>query len=795
MFSSVRLGCVLALSLALGCGEATPPEDGGGGSGAVGGAGGTGGFGGTPECESPSDCDDSNPCTDDLCHAADGRCVHTPLADGTECPFGEHRGHCASGTCVGLCEGIDCNDDNECTEDLCDPKSGQCTNAFVPDGTQCEFDGFPGVCTSGVCEDAELCRDKDCSDGNACTDDVCDRLTGNCSNPNKVDGAVCQIDEYPGRCARGQCVGLCQGVDCSDGNECTDDTCNPLTGGCPHLPVKDGTTCQVGQDPGRCSSGVCVGLCEGVDCDDGNECTSDACNPANGKCVYTDRPDGAACTGGICLDGVCAIGADLVYPLRMGYIIPADRTPQPESEADMQAYLVRIQDWYREHMTRQDFGPKTFRFETEADGVSPKVNFCYDSTVTAAYLRADDVPESQKIGTQIERLRESMANCGYPGIGWQENEAWILLAESHIEFPDGTVNAGPYRGSTGGRDHGGEAYVSSNLIFRLNLPFLTDDHDYDGRVFPALGPYPTVYPDTFPGEGETISNISSAAQGGIAHEAGHAFGLMHQPRNGRNLMGGGLRDFRSAIFPDLYPDDDCRLAYGSALLLSYTRYFNPDETYTENQRPLLDILTPAGNIDPVNGLLEIAFHAEDASGIVAAFLRTGIDEWAALPLEGSAVDETFRIPFYRPGETVEYQVIVMDAQGNKTTKSVVLIVNPGFNQAPMPRVNLPNSYIKKDVAVTLNVLQQPGFDPDPDWPQITVEWDMDGDGIFDTPPTVQKELNWTYKQPGIYRVVARLTDPQGAAALSSPIGVRVYDPVADSAVVFFAQPELDRRHK
>jgi hypothetical protein len=51
-------------------------------------------------------------------------------------------------------------------------------------------------------------------------------------------------------------------------------------------------------------------LCEGVVCDDENECTDDVCDPANGMCEYTAVPDGSHCAAGSggCYGGVCNLG-------------------------------------------------------------------------------------------------------------------------------------------------------------------------------------------------------------------------------------------------------------------------------------------------------------------------------------------------------------------------------------------------------------------------------------------------------------------------------------------------------
>jgi hypothetical protein len=93
--------------------------------------------------------------------------------------------------------------------------------------------------------------------------------------------------------------------DCNDGNECTDDACDPASGTCSNTPVDDGTDCDLDPLAGVCVSGVCgENLCEGVVCEDGgNECTGDVCNFADGTCNVSD---GTSCSTGACLDGVCA---------------------------------------------------------------------------------------------------------------------------------------------------------------------------------------------------------------------------------------------------------------------------------------------------------------------------------------------------------------------------------------------------------------------------------------------------------------------------------------------------------
>ena len=58
------------------------------------------------------------------------------------------------------CEGMVCDDDNECTEDGCSSwgfGSLGCHYDPVDDGMACTFDGLAGVCLGGLCGAEHLC--------------------------------------------------------------------------------------------------------------------------------------------------------------------------------------------------------------------------------------------------------------------------------------------------------------------------------------------------------------------------------------------------------------------------------------------------------------------------------------------------------------------------------------------------------------------------------------------------------------------------------------------------------------
>lgn len=111
----------------------------------------------------------------------------------------------------------------------------------------------------------------------------------------------------------------CYGLD--DGNPCTTDACAPATNTVTHTPVTNGTSCNDGSvctTNDVCNAGKCAGT--PVSYDDGNQCTTDACDAATGvKHVFlsagTSCSDGNACTtNDICTAaGTCA-GTPVVLP-------------------------------------------------------------------------------------------------------------------------------------------------------------------------------------------------------------------------------------------------------------------------------------------------------------------------------------------------------------------------------------------------------------------------------------------------------------------------------------------------
>ena len=259
----------------------------------------------------PVICDDGNPCTLDDC-LADLGCVSAPAADGAPCDDGNpctEGDQCLTGACGGSVGDV-CVDLGPCRQTVCDPLVGWVESAR-PDGTPCS-DGDPctlgDVCQAGACVGSAALS---CVDGNPCTDDACDPVTGCTFTPNAAacdDGNACTIEDA---CVDGMCAAGAM-LDCDDGDVCTDDRCD-MAAGCLHEandhPCDDGDLCTQGD---RCAAGACGGGAP-LSCDDGNACTDDACDPATG-CVFTPNEeacdDGDACTeGDACAGGACRGGS------------------------------------------------------------------------------------------------------------------------------------------------------------------------------------------------------------------------------------------------------------------------------------------------------------------------------------------------------------------------------------------------------------------------------------------------------------------------------------------------------
>ncbi|MFO0745516.1 MAG: HYR domain-containing protein [Myxococcota bacterium] len=193
----------------------------------------SGGCVGAPKvCPAPSEED--GPCVSaGTCEPGTGLCTPRPVEDGTSCD--DRRActggdHCAAGVCVGTAVG--CDDHDPCTDDSCEDFGGCVHTGRV--GVACD-DG-DACSTASVCELSGACvatAYRNCQDDNPCTVDACDPKVG-CLNVAGNDGSACDDRNactHDDACGGGSCVGT--GVACPPLGSCFATVgCNATTGAC-----------------------------------------------------------------------------------------------------------------------------------------------------------------------------------------------------------------------------------------------------------------------------------------------------------------------------------------------------------------------------------------------------------------------------------------------------------------------------------------------------------------------------------------------------------------------------------
>jgi hypothetical protein len=291
----------------------------------------------------PVACAAPDACHIGVCSPATGQCAAVNAPDGATCDDANActpRDTCVAGTCVGA-DPVVCTASSPCLgPGACDPATGQCAGAPLPDGTACD-DGNACTnadrCMGGACvgTDAVVCTPSEaCHEAGAC-----DPATGVCSSPTRADGTACDDGDRCTRvdsCQDGVCVGRDRLV-CAAPGACEQaGTCDPTTGQCTHQAKANGAACDDGDlctQSDTCQAGICRGgdavLCAAID-----EChTAGVCEPATGRCSNPVAADGTPCEDGdacseddFCVDGEC-IGEPMPDGDGDGVCDPVDLCP------------------------------------------------------------------------------------------------------------------------------------------------------------------------------------------------------------------------------------------------------------------------------------------------------------------------------------------------------------------------------------------------------------------------------------------------------------------------------------
>jgi hypothetical protein len=244
-----------------------------------------------------------------VCHAcaviqgavADGVCTAVsgpPCDDGNPCTQVDFCN-------VGVCQGSDpiaCPPQDTChLAGVCAPATGECSHPAKPDGASCQ-DGDPcttaDTCHAGVCQAGApvVCSGEDACSGAG----VCDPASSVCVRPPKPDGTPCddgsactQMDT----CHAGVCGGVSTVV-CTPLDACHENgACDPATGQCSNPERPDGATCP----GGACSAGVCGPAPDaGADGGAGGGSTGGGGSSAGCSCLVSRPAEAGGGVGGVC---------------------------------------------------------------------------------------------------------------------------------------------------------------------------------------------------------------------------------------------------------------------------------------------------------------------------------------------------------------------------------------------------------------------------------------------------------------------------------------------------------------
>jgi hypothetical protein len=273
------------------------------------------GCGVTPTNEGAS-CGIGDACYGDkTCHQ--GACIAgPPLPDGTSCALDGSWGH------IGACHGgqCACDDHNDCTSDSVQYAYSEalCMYTPNPDGTPCPGGScMRGVCLSSAVDGGTSHGDAEAADGGndpRHSDTVPEAAPGGCDYVKGAPPAASPcvaLFLFLGlfRLARARrglaAVTVTLMVIASPARAQMDATVGSCVGQPDRTPCGDNNVCNGVE---LCYSSRCITSQPPLDCDDGDPCTTDACDP-NVGCTHTAAPDGTVCGSSPCSILQCHGGA------------------------------------------------------------------------------------------------------------------------------------------------------------------------------------------------------------------------------------------------------------------------------------------------------------------------------------------------------------------------------------------------------------------------------------------------------------------------------------------------------
>lgn len=336
--------------------------------------------------------------------------------------------------------------------------------------------------------------------------------------------------------------------------------------------------------------------------------------------------------------------------VRLAYFLPSDRQPAAHYEQKIRVLMSFITALYGDDLRAKGYRTAGITLEL-ADG-QPVVHLIRGQKPAAYYNVAPDYDTAE----QWRRLVPEIDAC----LGGRHRQLAVVLAETYDEgaarflWP-GVIARGAYYSADGGL-----AIYSAHILrdefcaltVEAQRPLFFDRTPIVGRT--ALGHGPNSPRCEFVEDGF----------GAVAHELGHALGLLHDLRDDeRYIMANGFRNLRWNVAPSGPRGRRVGFSPENTRLLMSSRFLTKDLNLADNEPPAVEI-----QFRPSRAALQLVIQASDETGLKALTLYDTVrgSIVGGRDLKGKTVklQETIPASLVHAGECA-LEVFVVDGGGNR----------------------------------------------------------------------------------------------------------------------------------